>query len=177
MNDPITFCYRSPLGTIRIAAQNGALFEARFVSEPACPEPPSDPALNAAVLWLDTYFSGRDPGAIPPCLPNGTPFQMRVWEALRSVLYGETVSYAQLARRSGFDARYARAVAAAVGKNPIAIFLPCHRVIGKNGSLTGYAYGLDRKTALLRLERGRLSPSRDTALFLGSGSLSYLFST
>lgn len=158
MNDPVTCLYRSPLGTIRIAAQNGALFEARFVDEPARNDLPSDPVLCTAVLWLDTYFAGGDPGPVPPCAPRGTPFQKRVWDALRRIPYGKTVSYGTLAGYSGLNARHARAVGAAVGRNPIAVFLPCHRVIGKDGALTGYAYGLARKTALLNLERNGSVP-------------------
>lgn len=145
--------YASPLGTIRLCAKDGALTEARFVDEPARRQTPGDPALLAAQSWLNRYFRGEDPGPIPPCRPHGTAFQTAVWQALLSVPYGETVSYADLARRLGYARSHARAVGAAAGKNPIALFLPCHRVCGKNGSLTGYAYGLTRKAALLKLER------------------------
>ena len=154
MNNPLTYRSRTPLGTLLLAAQNGALTEARFVDAPAEEAAPSDPVLQAAVRWLDTYFSGRDPGAVPPCRPKGTPFQTRVWNALSMIPYGRTRTYAELAVCAGCGARSARAVGAAVGRNPIALFLPCHRVLGAHGALTGYAYGLARKSALLRLERG-----------------------
>ena len=148
--------YASPLGTIRLSAENGALLAARFVSESADANEPRDQTLSDAAAWLDRYFQGEDPGPVPPYALRGTAFQQRVWAALLSIPYGETVSYADLAARAGLSRRHARAVGAAVGKNPLAIFLPCHRVIGANAALTGYAYGLERKRALLRLEQRNL---------------------
>lgn len=101
--------------------------------------------------WLDIYFSGREPDFMPPLLLRGTSFQQRVWEALLTIPYGQTVTYGELAHQLG--CRSAQAVGGAVGRNPISIIVPCHRIVGTNGSLTGYAGGLDRKRALLQLEQ------------------------
>ncbi len=118
------------------------------------------PILRDAKRWLDIYFSGKEPTFRLPLHPIGTDFQMSVWELLADIPYGETVTYRQLAeqlaRARGIAKMSAQAVGGAVGKNKIAILLPCHRVIGTDGSLTGYAGGLDRKLALLRLEQGVL---------------------
>ena len=146
--------YASPLGTLRLTAQNGRLCVAAFVDGPCAENMTSDPVLRAAAAWLDRLFSGEDPGPLPPYTLRGTPFQTAVWQALLTVPYGETVSYGALAARCGRDRRYARAIGAAVGKNPLAIFVPCHRVLGADGALTGYAYGTARKRALLELEQG-----------------------
>lgn len=144
------FC-RSPLGVIRLAAKDGALVSAVFTDETGADSP--CPVLTEAAAWLGRYFEGRDPGPIPQCLPQGTAFQKAVWNALLSIPYGETISYAALASRLGLSARHARAVGGAVGKNPLVLFYPCHRVIGASGNPTGYAYGIDRKLALLKTER------------------------
>lgn len=101
--------------------------------------------------WLDCYFSGKDPGFLPPLNPQGTPFQQKVWQELLNIPYGTTVSYGEIARRIG--CRSAQAIGQAVHRNPIAIIIPCHRVIGADGSLTGYASGLDMKRCLLQLEK------------------------
>ena len=100
--------------------------------------------------WLDLYFSGRKPDFLPPIKLIGTPFQRHVWQALMDIPYGTTTTYGALARRVG--CRSAQAVGQAVGHNPVAIIVPCHRVVGSDGTLTGYAYGLERKEYLLRLE-------------------------
>ena len=109
------------------------------------------PIFDEARRWLDIYFSGREPDFMPPLLLRGTSFQQRVWEALLTIPYGQTVTYGELAHQLG--CRSAQAVGGAVGRNPIAIIVPCHRIVGTNGSLTGYAGGLDRKRALLQLEQ------------------------
>ena len=101
--------------------------------------------------WLDGYFSGMNPGFLPPLNPQGTPFQQKVWQELLNIPYGTTVSYGEIARRIG--CRSAQAIGQAVHRNPIAILIPCHRVIGADGSLTGYASGLDMKRCLLQLEK------------------------
>lgn len=145
--------YRSPLGAILLIAEDGALVSADFTDAADGAKESDDPVLIDAAAWLARYFEGRDPGAVPPCRPKGTPFQTAVWNALLAVPYGETVSYAELAKRAGFSARCARAVGGAVHRNPIAPFIPCHRVIGTDGSLVGYAGGLERKQALLALEQ------------------------
>lgn len=154
MNKPCVLFYRSPLGIIRLRAENGALVSAAFVVDAGVDA--LCPVLTAAKDWLDRYFQGSDPGPIPPCAPQGTAFQKAVWNALVSIPYGETVSYGALAERIGYPPRYARAVGGAVGKNPIALFCPCHRVLGKDGTLTGFAYGPDRKAALLKAEKHNL---------------------
>jgi len=99
---------------------------------------------------LDLYFSGGLKNFVLPLAAHGTPFQQDVWKAISSVPYGTTISYSELAKRLG--RRSARAVGAAVGRNPISVVIPCHRIVGSNGSLTGYAGGLNRKRALLELE-------------------------
>ena len=106
--------------------------------------------------WLREYFAGSEPGFTPPLSLNGTAFQKAVWEILLTIPYAQTVSYGEIARKiaaaRGIERMSARAVGAAVGRNPIALIVPCHRVIGADGSLTGYAYGVDRKKRLLELE-------------------------
>ena len=110
------------------------------------------PVLDEAVRWLDSYFAGREPGFTPllrPYKPN--PFRQKVWDALREIPYGETRTYGEIAEKIGCR-QSAQAVGNAVGHNPISLIIPCHRVLGKDGSLTGYAGGLERKAWLLRLE-------------------------
>ena len=106
--------------------------------------------------WLDRYFQGQDPGPIPLVSMEGTSFRKLVWQILQTIPYGQTVTYGQIAARvaaiQGKAQMSAQAVGGAVGHNPISIIVPCHRVIGTNGSLTGYAGGLDKKVKLLRLE-------------------------
>lgn len=109
------------------------------------------PIFKETSRWLDIYFSGRKPDFMPTLELRGTPFQQRVWKELLTIPYGQTVTYGELACRLG--CRSAQAVGGAVGRNPISIIVPCHRVVGADGSLTGYAGGLDRKRALLGLEQ------------------------
>lgn len=109
------------------------------------------PVFDETRRWLGVYFSGCEPNFTPPLSLKGTPFQRRVWEALLTIPYGQTVTYGELARLLG--CRSAQAVGGAVGRNPISIIVPCHRVVGASGALTGYAAGLDRKRALLELEQ------------------------
>ena len=113
-----------------------------------------DSLLRPARDQLAEYFAGERRDFDLPLRPAGAPFQLRVWERLNRIPYGETVSYGEIARELGSPTA-SRAVGAANGRNPIAIVVPCHRVIGANGSLTGYAGGLDQKRALLDLEAGR----------------------
>jgi methylated-DNA-[protein]-cysteine S-methyltransferase len=147
----------SPVGRLLLACRGGALTEIRFLDGPA-PESP-DPAWSFAerldvdaVAQLDAYFAGDLQVFDLPLAPEGTPFQQDVWNALQEIPYGETTTYAAIAQRIGRpDA--VRAVGAANGRNPLPIVLPCHRVVGSDGSLTGYAGGLHIKQALLALER------------------------
>lgn len=116
----------------------------------------NDVVLSKTKRWLDGYFAGRRPDFAPPLKPQGTHFQELVWQLLLDIPYGATTTYGELAQavaqRLGKERMSAQAVGQAVGHNPIAVIIPCHRVVGKNGQLTGYAGGLERKKALLALE-------------------------
>ena len=101
--------------------------------------------------WLDMYFAGEKPDFVPPLAPKGTAFQQRVWDVLLTIPYGKTMSYGEVARRIS-PSMSAQAIGGAVGRNPIGIIIPCHRVIGADGSLTGYGGGLERKRWLLERE-------------------------
>lgn len=150
----------TPLGPMSAAFDGPALVGLVFDDAPA-PAPSAVPAevsrsLAALQHVLDAYFAGREVACDVPLAPAGTPFQRAVWNALRDIPFGATTSYAEIARRIGRP-RAVRAVGAANARNPIAILVPCHRVIGADGSLTGYAGGLERKQALLAIEaRGPL---------------------
>lgn len=143
--------YDSPLGRLTMVGDGESLKELRFSDTPIERASHNVPVLEATRRWLDRYFGGEEPDFTPPVAPWGTLFQRRVWHELMSIPYGETVTYGDIARRVG--CRSAQAVGGAVGRNPIALIIPCHRVVGADGSLTGYAYGLDRKRRLLTLER------------------------
>lgn len=114
------------------------------------------PVLCETRRWLDLYFSGKDPGFVPPLHLTGTPFRMQVWKLLLAVPYGRTTTYGELAKKAagkmGLERMSAQAVGGAVGHNKIWIIVPCHRVLGADGSLTGYAGGIDKKALLLKLE-------------------------
>lgn len=149
----------SPVGRLLLAGDDRGLRVLAFAAgtRPVRVDPNWTPdeggVLGAVADELEAYFAGRLRAFRTPVAPDGTPFQRRVWEALREIPYGETMSYGELSRRIGRpDA--VRAVGAANGANPIAIIIPCHRVVGANGSLTGFGGGLDVKRALLALERG-----------------------
>jgi methylated-DNA-[protein]-cysteine S-methyltransferase len=146
--------FMSRLGPIRLRAVDGALTELRFAPGGAT-EPPCDPVLTAACAQLDAYFAGERTTFDLPLAPAGTAFDARVWEAVAAIPHGTTATYGDLAAQLGAPGA-ARAVGAANGRNPIAIVIPCHRVVGARGALTGYAYGVERKAALLALERGTL---------------------
>ena len=161
--------YHSPLGDLLLAADQDGLtglwfvgqkYFARLLREDAREQ--NLPVFLQAHIWLDAYFSGRDPGSSPPLHLIGTPFQRQVWSILQTVPYGQTITYGQMARllaRQQGRPQSARAVGSAVGRNPISILVPCHRVVGADGSLTGYAGGIHRKSKLLQLEGVILSPS------------------
>lgn len=155
--------YPSPLGDITLASDGNALtglwFDGqRHFGETLAerPQEKSLPVFEEAERWLDRYFSGGIPDFTPPLLLRGTLFRRLVWEQLLLIPYGGTVTYGQLAERlSAQTGRHvsARAVGGAVGHNPVSLIIPCHRVIGADGSLTGYAGGTDRKAELLRMEK------------------------
>ena len=109
------------------------------------------PVFDDTRRWLDLYFAGKKPDFLPPLAPKGTAFQQRVWDILLTIPYGKTMSYGDVARRIS-PTMSAPAIGGAVGRNPIGIIIPCHRVIGADGSLTGYGGGLERKRWLLKLE-------------------------
>jgi methylated-DNA-[protein]-cysteine S-methyltransferase len=119
---------------------------------------PADEPFADVRRQLSEYFDGERAAFDVPLVISGTPFQRRVWQALRQIPYGETTTYGELARRVGRPSA-SRAVGLANGRNPIAVIVPCHRVIGSDGSLTGYGGGLERKRLLLELEAGRGAPS------------------
>jgi methylated-DNA-[protein]-cysteine S-methyltransferase len=153
-------CVDSPIGQLLVAGDDDGL---RFVlfargrdgTRGARPEWEADNgSLREATRQLDAYFAGKLREFTVPLAPEGTEFQQQVWRALCDIPYGETTSYGELARRIGHP-KAVRAVGLANGSNPIAIIIPCHRVIGSNGSLTGYGGGLPIKKALLALERGQ----------------------
>ena len=154
----------SPVGEVRIVAEDGAIVRLDF--EPFHPAEvlgislgervDDDPLLRSAAEQLTAYFARDLKEFDLPLRPRGTSFQERVWEQLRGIGYGETTSYGEIARRLGMSNAASRAVGLANGRNPIAIVVPCHRVIGANGKLVGYAGGLDRKRQLLALEQDGL---------------------
>ena len=149
--------YASPLGEIVLAADGDALIglwfsgQAHFGAGLRGAEDGDCAVLREAKVWLDDYFAGKATETLPKLLPRGTVFQQKVWTELLRIPRGETVTYGELAAKLG---SHARAVGGAVGRNPISIMIPCHRVVGKDGSLTGYAGGTERKAALLALENG-----------------------
>lgn len=174
-----TCTYASPLGDIELAGNGEALIGLWFKGQkydaatlsPTTQEKPDDPVLARACAWLDAYFEGRDPGEIPPCAPRGSEFRQLVWTKLAEIPYGELATYGDIAKAIEADTgkkRSARAVGGAVGHNPVSIILPCHRVVGASRSLTGYAGGIERKIALLKLEGVDMStlsvPTKGTAL-------------
>lgn len=154
--------FQSPLGKMIIAATDkglaGLWFEGQRHLPPELagaiqwPSDPAHPVLQQVMTQLTEYFTGqRTQFDVPLDLAYGTAFQQSVWQALLKIPQGGTASYGEVGRRIGKPSAV-RAVGAAVGRNPVSIIVPCHRVMGANGALTGYAGGLDRKTALLKLE-------------------------
>ena len=160
----VSICkYRSPLGDLLLAADEegltGLWFEGQKYFANTLPDTrivQETKILTEAKKWLDIYFSGEEPKFTPPLHPVGTAFRQAVWKILLQIPYGQTVTYGeiaqQLAAEQGISTMSAQAVGGAVGHNKISIIIPCHRVIGADGSLTGYAGGIDKKIALLKLE-------------------------
>jgi len=161
----------TPLGPIVLAATPHGLAglwfdgQAHHPGPLTAPEDPSQPVIAQALAALEAYWRGGGAGLAPPIDAHGTPFQQRVWRALRDIDAGRTTTYGALATALGCPSA-ARAVAAAVGRNPVSILVPCHRVVGHDGALRGYAGGVARKRALLALEAA--STSRGIALAPGA---------
>ena len=156
----------SPLGEVRLRSDGESLTGLWFVGQVNDAKEISDleikndlPIFGQVESWLESYFSGKQTSITIPLQPKGTSFQQRVWQILQEIPYGETMTYGEIAQRiaqeKGVETFSAQAVGQAVGKNPISILIPCHRVLGKNGALTGYAGGVHRKEQLLRIERGK----------------------
>jgi methylated-DNA-[protein]-cysteine S-methyltransferase len=149
----------TPLGPLTLAATAAGLAGAWFEGQKhhpgplAAPENPAHPHIAAATQALAAYWLGDANAPLPPLDAAGTPFQQAVWAALRGIGRGRTATYREVAALVGRPAAL-RAVGAAIGRNPLSVFVPCHRVVGTDGSLTGYAGGLARKQSLLALERG-----------------------
>ncbi len=171
--------YDSPLGGILLAADDvgltglwfdGQKYFARGLSNERIEQETS--VLAEAKRWLDIYFTGKEPDFTPPLHPIGSAFRRSVWEILLQIPYGQTTTYGeiarQLAKKQGLDRMSAQAVGGAVGHNEISIIIPCHRVVGADGSLTGYAGGIGKKEKLLELERADMRrfflPKKGTAL-------------
>ncbi len=174
-----TATYESPIGDIFLAADDigltGLWFDGqKYYAKGLDPkhEKRELPIFEQTKQWLDIYFSGREPDFMPPIHMNGSPFRLAVWEILQQIPYGQTMTYGQIAKRiaeqKGLSHVSAQAVGGAVGHNVVSIIVPCHRVVGTNGSLTGYAGGVDRKVYLLSLEKVDMSeffvPEKGTAL-------------
>lgn len=152
--------YESPLGSILLAADQTGLTGLWFVGQKYFPSfsdgdffENETPVLTEAKHWLSLYFSGKEPDFLPSLHPQGSSFRQAVWNVLLTIPRGQTMTYGEIARR--LNVRSAQAVGGAVGHNPISILIPCHRVVGSGGSLTGYAGGLARKEWLLHLEGAR----------------------
>lgn len=167
--------YDSPLGDILLTADeigltglwlDGQKYFARDLSAERVER--EVPILAEAKRWLDIYFTGREPDFLPPLHPIGSAFRQAVWKILLQIPYGRTTTYGEIARQLAKPRMSAQAVGGAVGHNEIAIIIPCHRVVGTNGSLTGYAGGIAIKERLLRLEHTDMSrffvPKKGTAL-------------
>ena len=155
---------QAPLGEIRLRSDGKSLTGLWFVGQVNDAKDNSDieikddlPIFGQVETWLESYFSGEQTPIKIPLQPKGTVFQEEVWKILQEIPYGETMTYGEIAQRiakeKGVATYSAQAVGQAVGKNPISILIPCHRVLGKNGALTGYAGGVHRKEQLLRIER------------------------
>ena len=156
----------SPLGEVRLRSDGESLIGLWFVGQVNDAKDIDDieikndlPIFGQVESWLESYFSGKQASITIPLQPKGTSFQQRVWQILQEIPYGKTMTYGEIAQRiakeKGVETFSAQAVGQAVGKNPISILIPCHRVLGKNGALTGYAGGIYRKEKLLQLERGK----------------------
>lgn len=156
--------YQSPIGGITLAGDETGLTGLWFDGQKyfaatldAEHEEKDLPIFRQTKRWLDLYFQGRAPGPIPPLSLKGSPFRQAVWEIMLQIPYGQVTTYkeiaSKIAQKQGSAAMFAQAVGNAVGHNPVSIIVPCHRVIGSDGSLTGYAGGISKKIFLLSLEK------------------------
>ncbi len=174
-----TYHYVSPLGGITLASDGDAIVGLWFDGQKYYADSLNEryegknlPVFEETVCWLNTYFSGKAPDFTPKLNMRTTAFRKSVWDILLTIPYGKTMTYGQIAEiivaQSGLVRMSAQAVGGAVGHNSISLIIPCHRVIGTNGSLTGYAGGIDKKVRLLQMEHadiGRLFiPQKGTAL-------------
>ena len=174
-----THRYKSPLGSITAASDGEALIGLWFAGQKYFADALDKnhkekqlPIFKEVDRWLDIYFSGKVPDFTPPLLMKTTEFRKSVWEIMLTIPYGHTMTYGEIAKiiakQKGIDRMSAQAVGGAVGHNSISLIIPCHRVVGTNGSLTGYAGGITRKIELLKLEKANIStlfiPKRGTAL-------------
>jgi methylated-DNA-[protein]-cysteine S-methyltransferase len=150
----VDFLGEMPTGDLEAASVRKAAL--RIDGRPLGDQADDDPLLRDAVDQLAAYFRRELKDFDLPLAPQGTPFQLRVWEQLRAIPYGETATYGEVAGRLGLTGHGARAVGTANGRNPIPVVVPCHRVVGAAGSLTGYGGGLHRKQTLLDLEQDAL---------------------
>lgn len=155
--------YLSPLGDLLLAADEMGLIGVWFADQKYYASSLEKEYVEIEILlfnqvkhWLDLYFSGKNPSFTLPLHMIGTPFQKEVWNMLCTVPYGKTITYGELAKqiaqKKGLSHMSAQAIGRAVGKNPISIVVPCHRVVGAKGTLTGYAAGIEKKEELLKLE-------------------------
>lgn len=174
-----TNSYLSPIGNITLAGDGEKLTGLWFAGQKYFGstltlnhEEKELPIFRETKAWLDLYFNGKMPDFTPPLSLNGSPFRLAVWELLLQIPYGTVMTYGELARKvagkSGLKSMSGQAVGGAVGHNPISIIVPCHRVVGSSGSLTGYAGGIEKKISLLTLEKvnmtGLFLPKKGTAL-------------
>ena len=172
--------YQSPLGGITLASDGDALvglwFDGQKYFADALAEQYQErddlPVFDDTRRWLDIYFSGRAPGFTPTLSMRTSPFRRRVWEIMLTIPFGQTMTYgeiaARIAKEKGLNRMSAQAVGGAVGHNSISLIIPCHRVVGTSGSLTGYAGGIDKKVRLLQMEQANMDgffvPQKGTAL-------------
>ena len=174
-----TYLYSSPLGEITLASDGERITGLWFAGQKYFAQGLTGEQIQRELTifrrtaaWLDSYFAGENPGSIPPLFLTGSPFRLAVWEILQQIPYGRTITYGEVSRqaaaRLGRKTMSAQAVGGAVGHNPVSILVPCHRVVGSSGSLTGYAGGIEKKLALLKLEKADITrlfvPKRGTAL-------------
>ena len=171
--------YDSPLGGITLASDGDAIVGLWFDGQKYFADSLNErykeknlPVFEETVCWLNTYFSGKAPDFTPKLNMRTTAFRKSVWDVMLTIPYGQTMTYGQIAEiiaaQSGLARMSAQAVGGAVGHNSISLIIPCHRVVGTNGSLTGYAGGIDKKVQLLRMEQADMSrffiPKKGTAL-------------